>query len=233
MKKIAIVVFFIIIMTTLLSCSNNESDQLYLVKQTYTDKSGTTTTTYYYNDEYKIIKQVTDTGKDSSTVSEYGYDENGHQNYQKVTSNSGLIQEIFMKNDSNGRVIERRIVSNYKGTVTETVTTIEYIDENGSYTETSSSGVVTTCHLDEKGNFTDIISSGLSEQTVSYNNKYENGILLEAEMTTTRGTKIVKQIVKYEYDKYGNKVKSEVYDENGNVTLTETFEYSNKPEIMK
>ena len=233
MRKITLMLFAIIIMATLFSCSNNDTDEFCLVRQTYTDKSGTTTTTYYYNDEYKIINQVTDTGKDSSTVSEYGYDENGYQNYQKVTADSGLIQEIFLKNDLNGRTTERRLVSNYKGTITENVSTIEYIDENGSYTETSSSGVVTTTHFDDKGNFTSIVSSGLSSQNVSYDNKYENGRLIEAEMTTTRGTKIVKQTVKYEYDKHGNKIKSEVYDENGNVTLTETFEYSGKPEILK
>ena len=233
MRKITLMLFTIIIMAMLFSCSNNESEELFLVRQTYTDKSGTTTTTYYYNDEYKIIKQVTDTGKDSSTVSEYGYDENDYQNYQKVTANSGLIQEIFLKNDSNGRVIERKIINNYKGNVTETVTTVEYIDENGSYKETSTSGVVTTWLLDEKGNYTDIISTGQSAQTVKYKNRYERGLLMEAEITTTRGTKTTKQTVKYEYDSLGNKIKSEVYDESGTVTVTETFEYSNKPEMVK
>ena len=111
--------------------------------------------------------------------------------------------------------------------------TFEYIDENGSYIQTSSSGITTTCTFDEHGNFLSIVSSGLSEQTVTYDNKYENGLLIEAKMTTATKGRTVTQTVKYEYDRQGNKIKSEVFDENGNVTVTETFEYSSKPEIVK
>ena len=234
MKKIAsLTLIAIIIASILVSCGTKSTDDFYLVKQTYTDKSGTTTYEFFYNEEYRIIKQVADTGKESSTVSEYGYDENGYQNYQKIVATSGLVQEVFIKNDSNGRVIEQKLVSVYNENTSEAVITFEYIDVNGSYIQTSSSGITTTCTFDEHGNFLSIVSSGLSEQTVTYDNKYENDLLIEAKMTTAAKNKTVKQTVKYEYDRHGNKIKSEVFDENGNVTVTETFEYSSKPEIVK
>ena len=234
MKKIATLTLISIILSSLLfSCDTGKKNEFYLVKQTYTDKGGTLTVEYFYNDDYKIIKQVSDTGKDSSTVSEYGYDENGYQNYQKGVSESGLIQEVFMTNDSEGRVTEQKIVSNYNGSTTETVSTIEYIDDNGSYIQTSTSGVITTITLDEHGNFISIKTTGVTEQTATYENIYEDGLLTEAHITTVTKAKTTNKTVKYEYDKHGNKIKSEIFDEHGNVTVTETFEYSSNPEIIK
>ena len=234
MKKVAQLTILAIVLSTLFfSCRTEENADFYLVKQTYTDKSGTTTVSYLYNEEYKIIKQVTDTGKDSSTVSEYEYDENGYQNYQKIVANSGLIQELFTKNDSEGRAIENKLITNYNGNITEATTTIEYIDENGSYIQTSSQGVVITFTFDDYGNYLSIVSSGAAEQTITYENKYEGGFLMNARITTVTKNKTVVQTAKYAYDKQGNKVKSEIFDENGNVTVTETFEYSNTPEIIK
>ena len=232
-KSIFFVLIALVSLLAFASCGKRADGELYLVKQTYTDKSTAMTVEYFYNEEYKIIKQVSDTGKDSSTVSEYGYDENGYQNYQKVVAESGLVQEVFMENDSEGRVIERKLVTNYNGNVTETLTKIEYVDSNGSYVETSTSGMVTTYTLDEHGNFTSIKSEGLSEQTATYENKYENGLLIESTLTTVTKTKTTKQTIKYEYDDHGNKIKSEIFNEQGDVTVTETFEYSSKPEIIK
>ena len=233
MKKVILLTLLSLTVALLFSWGGKNDEPLYLVKQTYTDRSGTITTKYLYNDDYKVIKQQADAGGEASTESEYGYDENGYQNYQKVVAKSGLVQEFFMTNDSQGRVVARRIVTNYNGKVTETTSSLEYIDDNGSYVETSSSGAVNTFTFDEHGNFLSIVSSGLSEQTVTYDNKYENDLLIEAKMTTATKNKTVKQSVKYEYDRHGNKIKSEVFDENGNVTVTETFEYSSKPKIVK
>ena len=234
MKKVVLLTLLTIFLSAFLfSCETGAKDEFYLVKQTYTDKSGTMTVTYYYNEEHKIVKQVTDTGKESSTVSEYGYDDNGYQNYQKVVADSGLIQELFIKNDSQGRAIENKLTTNYNGIITENIATIEYIDENGSYTQTSTQGVVTTFTLDNYGNFLTIVSSGPTEQTITYENEYDGDLLMNATITTVTKNKTVVQTAKYEYDKYGNKIKSEIFDDQGKVTVTETFEYSKSPQIIK
>ena len=232
-KVVGLTILAIILSSLLFSCGTNEEANLFLVRQTYTDKSGTMTVSYYYNEEYKIVKQVTDTGTESSTVSEYGYDENGYQNYQKIVADSGLVQELVIKNDSEGRAIENKLTTNYNGSVTETTATIEYIDENGSYIQTSAQGVTTTFILDNYGNFLSIVSAGPAEQTVTYENEYEGDLLMSAKITTVTKNKTTVQTAKYEYDKQGNKIKSEIFDENGNITVTETFEYSKNPEIIK
>lgn len=234
MKKVVLLTLLTIFLSAFLfSCETGAEDKLYIVKQTYTDKSTDMTVEYFYNEEYKIAKQVTDTGTESSTVSEYGYDENGYQNYQKIVADSGLVQELVIKNDSEGRAIENKLTTNYNGNVTETTATIEYIDENGSYIQTSTQGVTTTFILDNYGNFLSIVSAGLAEQTVTYENEYEGDLLMSAKITTVTKNKTTVQTEKYEYDKQGNKIKYEVFDENGNVTVTVTFEYSKNPEIIK
>ena len=234
MKKTAILFFLVMICSCLLfSCGKGKSDTLYLVKQTRTDQNGTMTVTFYYNSDYKIAKQAVDTGKDDSTVSEYGYDENGYQNYQKVTASSGMLQEIFMKNDSDGRMLELKTVTTYNGKVTESKATYEYIDENGSYIQTSPQGAVNTFMMDEQGNLLSTKTSSLGETSVTYDNKYEGELLKEAIITTVTKTKTTIQTIKYEYDSHGNKVKSTIYDEDGNVKVTETFEYSNEVEFVK
>lgn len=232
-KVVGLTILAVILSSLLFSCGSNEEANLFLVRQTYTDKSGTMTVSYFYNEEYKIAKQVTDTGTESSTVSEYGYDENGYQNYQKIVADSGLVQELVIKNDSEGRAIENKLTTNYNGNVTETTATIEYIDENGSYIQTSTQGVTTTFILDNYGNFLSIVSSGPAEQTVTYENEYEGDLLMSAKITTVTKNKTTVQTAKYDYDKQGNKIKSEIFDENGNITVTETFEYSKNPEIIK
>ena len=232
-KVVGLTILAVILSSLLFSCGSNEEANLFLVRQTYTDKSGTMTVSYFYNEEYKIVKQVTDTGTESSTVSEYGYDENGYQNYQKIVADSGLVQELVINNDSEGRAIENKLTTNYNGNVTETTATIEYIDENGSYIQTSAQGVTTTFILDNYGNFLSIVSAGPAEQTVTYENEYEGDLLMNAKITTVTKNKTTVQTAKYEYDKQGNKIKSEIFDENGNVTVTETFEYSKNPEIIK
>ena len=233
MKKVILLAVLSLMVALLFSCGEKTEEPLYIVKQTYTDGSGTTTFTYSYNADYKIIRQEVDAGGEASTVSEYGYDENGYQNYQKVVANSGLVQEIFMTNDSYGRVIKRKIVTNYNGKVTEVRSTLEYIDSNGSYVETSSSGAVNTFTFDEHGNLLSTKSEGLTEQTVTYENKYEDGLLKETTLTTVTKTRTTVQTIKYEYDKHGNNIKSTLYDEQGSVKVTETFEYSKNPEIIK
>ena len=232
-KVVGLTILAIILSSLLFSCGTNEEANLFLVRQTYTDKSGTMTVSYFYNEEYKIVKQVTDTGTESSTVSEYGYDANGYQNYQKIVADSGLVQELVIKNDSEGRAIENKLTTNYNGNITEITATIEYIDENGSYIQTSAQGVTTTFILDNYGNFLSIVSAGPAEQTVTYENEYEGDLLMSAKITTVTKNKTTVQTAKYEYDKQGNKIKSEIFDENGNITVTETFEYSMNPEIIK
>lgn len=228
MKKIlSVFLITVICCTFLFSCGNNEdTDKLYLVKQTMTEKSGTVTTEFIYNDNYQVVKQKTTAGGISDTDSELGYDENGYQNYQKNISKSGLVSEIFIKNDANGRWLEMRSVSIYNGKETEIIITYEYTDEYGSYIQTSTSGVTTTVTKDEHGN--DIARSNNKGQSSTHENKYSGELLVETITTMTVGTKTTVTTMKYEYDGQGNKVKETAYDSNDNVISTQTFEYSSK-----
>ena len=228
MKKIiSVLLIAVICCTFMFSCGNTEdTDKLYLVKQTMTEKSGTVTTEFIYNDNYQVVKQKTTAGGISDTDSELGYDENGYQNYQKNISKSGLVSEIFIKNDANGRQLEMRIVSIYNGKENETITTYEYTDKNDSCIETSTSGTITTVINDEHGNA--ISRSNNRGQSTTYENKYNGDLLVERITTMTAGTKTTVTTMKYEYDGQGNKVKETTYDSNGNVISTQTFEYSSK-----
>lgn len=233
MKKIiSIVLITVICCTFLFSCGNNEdTGTLYLVKQTLTEKSGTTTTEFIYNDNYQVVKHKTTAGGISDTDSELGYDENGYQNYQKAISKSGLINEIFITNDANGRQLEMRIVQTYNGKETETIITYEYTDENGSRIETATSGTVTTVTNDEHGN--SITRSNNKGQSSTYENKYDGELLIETKSTMTVGTNTIVTTTKYEYDSHGNKTKETNYDSKGNVISTQTFEYSSKVKFAK
>ena len=233
MKKIlSTLLIAVICCTFLFSCGNTEdTDKLYLVKQTMTEKSGTVTTEFIYNDNYQVVKQKTTAGGISDTDSELGYDENGYQNYQKNISKSGLVSEIFIKNDANGRWLEMRSVSIYNGKETEIIITYEYTDEYGSYIQTSTSGVTTTVTKDEHGN--DIARSNNKGQSSTHENKYSGELLVETITTMTVGTKATVTTMKYEYDGQGNKIKETSYDTDGNVTYTQTFEYSSKVEFVK
>ena len=113
-KVISVLLITVLCFAFLFSCGNTEdTGKLYLVKQTLTEKSGTTTTEFIYNDKYQVVKHKTTAGGISDTESELGYDENGYQNYQKAISKSGLVNEIFITNDANGRQLEMRIVQTY------------------------------------------------------------------------------------------------------------------------
>ena len=233
MKKIiSSILITMICCTFLFSCGNTEdTGKLYLVKQTLTEKSGTTTTEFIYNDNYQVVKHKTTAGGISDTESELGYDENGYQNYQKAISKSGLVNEIFITNDANGRKLEMRIVQTYNGKETETIITYEYTDENGSRIETATSGTVTTVTNDEHGNA--ITRSNNRGQSSTYENKYEGELLIETKATMTMGTNTIVTTTKYEYDNQGNKIKETNYDSNGTVISTQTFEYSSKVEFVK
>ena len=233
MKKIiSLILITVICCAFLFSCGNTEdTGKIYLVKQTMTDKAGTTTTEFIYNNNYQIVKHKTTVGGTGDTESDIGYDENGYQNYQKAISKSGLITEIFITNDSNGRQLETRMVQTYNGKETETVTTYEYTDENGSCIETSTSGTVTTVTKDEHGN--SITRSNNRGQSATYENKYEGELLIETKTTMTVGTNTIVTTMKYEYDSQGNKIKETNYDSNGTVISTQTFEYSSKVEFVK
>lgn len=233
MKKIiSLILITMICCTFLFSCGNTEdTGKLYLVKQTLTEKSGTTTTEFIYNDNYQVVKHKTTAGGISDTESELGYDENGYQNYQKAISKSGLVNEIFITNDANGRKLEMRIVQTYNGKETETIITYEYTDENGSRIETATSGTVTTVTNDEHGNA--ITRSNNRGQSSTYENKYEGELLIETKATMTMGTNTIVTTTKYEYDNQGNKIKETNYDSNGTVISTQTFEYSSKVEFVK
>ena len=228
MKKIiSVLLIAVICCTFLFSCGNNEdTGKLYLVKQTMTDKTGTYTVKHYYNEQYQIVKQENITSDESDTESELRYDENGYQNYQKNISKSGLVSEIFITNDANGRILEMRTVSIYNGKETEIIITYEYTDEYGSYIQTSTSGVTTTVTKDEHGN--DIARSNNKGQSSTHENKYSGELLVETITTMTVGTKTTVTTMKYEYDGQGNKIKETSYDTDGNVTYTQTFEYSSK-----
>ena len=228
MKKIiSVLLITVLCCAFLFSCGNTEdTGKLYLVKQTLTEKSGTTTTEFIYNDNYQVVKHKTTAGGISDTDSELGYDENGYQNYQKAISKSGLINEIFITNDANGRQLEMRIVQTYNGKETETIITYEYTDENGSRIETATSGTVTTVTNDEHGNA--ITRSNNKGQSSTYENKYEGELLIETKTTMTVGTNTIVTTTKYEYDSQGNKIKETNYDSNGTVISTQTFEYSSK-----
>ena len=233
MKKIiSLILITMICCTFLFSCGNTEdTGKLYLVKQTLTEKSGTTTTEFIYNDNYQVVKHKTTAGGISDTESELGYDKNGYQNYQKAISKSGLVNEIFITNDANGRQLEMRIVQTYNGKETETIITYEYTDENGSRIETATSGTVTTVTNDEHGNA--ITRSNNRGQSSTYENKYEGELLIETKATMTMGTNTIVTTTKYEYDSQGNKIKETNYDSNGTVISTQTFEYSSKVEFVK
>ena len=228
MKKItSLILITVICCAFMFSCGNNEdAGKLYLVKNTLTEKSGTTTTEFIYNGNYQVVKHKTTAGGISDTESELGYDENGYQNYQKAISKSGLVNEIFITNDANGRQLEMRIVQTYNGKETETIITYEYTDENGSRIETATSGTVTTVTNDEHGNA--ITRSNNRGQSSTYENKYEGELLIETKATMTMGTNTIVTTTKYEYDSQGNKVKETNYDSNGTVISTQTFEYSSK-----
>ena len=228
MKKIVSVILVTMLCGAFLfSCGKTEdTGKIYLVKQTLTEKSGTTTTEFIYNGNYQVAKHKTTAGGISDTESELGYDENGYQNYQKVISKSGLVNEIFIINDANGRQLEMRIVQTYNGKETETIITYEYTDGNGSRIETATSGTVTTVTNDEHGNA--IARSNNRGQSSTYENKYEGELLIETKATMTMGTNTIVTTTKYEYDSQGNKVKETNYDSNGTVISTQTFEYSSK-----
>ena len=226
MKKIiSVLLITVLCCAFLFSCGNTENTgKLYLVKQTLTEKSGTTTTEFIYNGNYQVVKHKTTAGGISDTESDLGYDENGYQNYQKAISKSGLVNEIFITNDANGRQLEMRIVQTYNGKETETIITYEYTDENGSRIETATSGTVTTVTNDEHGNA--IARSNNRGQSSMYENKYEGKLLIETKATMTVGTNTIVTTTKYEYDSQGNKVKETNYDSNGTVIATQTDEYS-------
>ena len=228
MKKIiSMLLITVLCCAFLFSCGNTaDTGKLYLVKQTMTDKSGTITTEFFYNKEYQIVKQKTTAGGESNTDSDLGYDENGFQNYQKNVSKSGLVSELFITNDENGRMTEIRTVQTYNGKETETIITYEYTDEYGSYIQTSTSGVTTTVTNDEHGN--EIARSNNKGQSSTHENKYNGDLLVETITTMTVGTKTTVTTMKYEYDAQGNKIKETSYDTDGNVTYTQTFEYSSK-----
>ena len=233
MKKIVSVILVTMLCCAFLfSCGNTEDEgKLYLVKQTMTDKTGTTTVEFFYNNDYQVVKHKTTTGGISDTESNIGYDENGYQNYQKNISKSGLVSEIFLTNDENGRMTEMRTVQTYNGTETEIIITYEYTDEYGSYIQTSTSGVTTTVTNDERGN--EIARSNNKGQSSTHENKYSGEFLVETITTMTVGTKTTVTTMKYEYDSQGNKIKETSYDLNGNVTYTQIFEYSEKVEFVK
>ena len=113
MKKIISVILITMLSCAFLcSCGNTEDiGKLYLVKQTMTDKTGTVTVEFIYNQDYQVVKNKTTSGGISDTESDIGYDENGYQNYQKNVSKSGLVSEVFITNDVNGRMEEIRTVS--------------------------------------------------------------------------------------------------------------------------
>ena len=230
MKKIiSLILITMICCTFLFSCGNTEdTGKLYLVKQTMTDKTGTYTVKHYYNEQYQIVKQENIT---SDADSELGYDENGYQNYQKNISKSGLVSEIFIKNDANGRMTEQRMVNTYNGKETEIIMTREYTDDYGSYIESSASGTTTTVTNDEHGNV--IARSNNKGQSSTHENKYNGDLLVETITTMTVGTKTTVTTMKYEYDGQGNKIKETSYDTDGNVTYTQTFEYSSKVKFVK
>ena len=228
MKRIiSSILITMICCTFLFSCGNTEdTGKLYLVEQTMTDKTGTYTVKHYYNEQYQIVKQENITSDESDTESELRYDENGYQNYQKNISKSGLVSEIFITNDANGRILEMRTVSIYNGKETEIIITYEYTDEYGSYIQTSTSGVTTTVTKDEHGN--DIARSNNKGQSSTHENKYNGDLLVETITTMTVGTKTTVTTMKYEYDGQGNKIKETSYDTDNNVTYTQTYEYSSK-----
>lgn len=226
MKRIiSVLLITVLCCAFLFSCDNTEeTGKLYLVRQTMTDKSGTITVEFLYNRDYRVVKHKTVSGGISDTDSDLRYDENGYQNYQKNVSKSGLVSEVFITNDASGRMTERRIVSKYNGKETETVTSYEYTDENGSYIEASSSGTTTTVTNDARGNV--IARSNNRGQSFTYENKYSGELLVETVTTMTVGTKTTVTTTRYEYDGQGNKIKETSYDPDGNVTSTQAFEYS-------
>ncbi len=228
MKKIiSVLLITVLCCAFLFSCGDTEdTGKLYLVKQTMTDKSGTVTVEFLYNQDYQVVKHKTISGGISNTDSDLGYDENGFQNYQKNVSKSGLVTEIFITNDENGRQIEMRMVDTYNGKETEIIITYEYTDEYGSYIQTSTSGVTTTVTNDERGN--EIARSNNKGQSSAHENKYSGEFLVETITTMTVGSKTTVTTMKYEYDSQGNKIKETSYDPDGNITYTQTFEYSSK-----
>ena len=233
MKKIAsLAMIFLVGLSLLFACNDVDNNKLYLVKQIMTDKSGMITCEYYYDENYMVRERRTSTGDISDTIEEIEYDENGYQNYQKATSKSGLVQEIYMTNDNEGRILEERFVTTYNGSVTENYLTYEYIDENDSYIRTShSSDIILTVTNDKYGNVTK--QEYNIGQSVTYENKYEDNLLIEVTVTRTTSSLISTSVIKYEYDNLGNKTKEITYDQYGNISITQEYIYSSQVEFVK
>lgn len=201
-----------------------------LTKQTTVQANGNTTvSTFSYNDGGQMIAyEISANGILNSQV-EVGYDEGGYKNYEKSTSTSGFVTEVFFTNDASGKILEQRTVTAFGGnTVMESVATFEYTDDYGSFVQTFTSGAskgeTITVTKDAHGNETAHVTS--NSASIQYENKYDGDVLVEqiSKQSTPSGLVVTK--ILYEYDENGNNVKATTYDEFDAVVLTRTYEYA-------
>ena len=229
MKKTGLFLCCLLIAMLLVGCgAQSSSNTPRLVKQTMIEKNGTTTVTNYeYNKKGQMIRYEILSGSNIDTVKEVKYDRNGYKNYEKGTSGTGFITEIYWTNDKQGRPVSQRVVTDYKGNKTESVSQFEYTDEYGSYVQTMTSGAATgntvTVVKDEHGN--EITHAELLGISMRYENTYDGDVLVERTSTQTTPGGLTVTKTKYEYDENGNLIKETSYDSEGRVTLTQTYEY--------
>ncbi len=228
MKKTVLFLCCLLIAILGIGCGTPSNSAPRLVRQTMIEKNGATTVTNYeYNKKGQMVRYEILSGSNVDTVKEVKYDRNGYKNYEKGTSGTGFITEVYWTNDKQGRPISQRIVTNYKGNKTESISQFEYTDEYGSYVQTMTSGAsvgnTVTVVKDEHGN--EITHVELLGVSMRYENTYDGDVLVEriSTQTTPGGLTVTK--TKYEYGENGDLIKETSYDSEGKVTLTQTYEY--------
>ena len=232
MKKLLCFILCLALLLLCIACNTadepNDPTLWYLTKQTTLQSGNTTVTTFTYNElGQQVSYEISENGVVNS-INELAYDDNGYKNYEKSTNVSGLITEIFYTNNNEGKITSQRTVITFRENSFESVSEFEYTDDCGSYVQTyvsgASKGNTITVTKDEHGNeLTHVTSNSAS---IHYENKYNGIILVEriATQSTSSGTVVTKIV--YEYDENGNNTKTTSYDELGNISLTQLYEYT-------
>lgn len=200
-----------------------------LKKQTMVQANGDiTVSTFSYNDGGQMIAYETRANGTLNSQTEIGYDERGYKNYEKSTSTSGFVMEVFLTNDASGRVLTQRTVTSYQGNpLAESGAAFEYTDEYGSFVQTvtsgSAKGNTVTVTKDAHGNeLSHVTSNG---DSIQYENKYDGDVLVEQISKRSSPSGLVVTKISYEYDENGNNVKTTTYDDLGVLILTHKYEY--------
>ncbi len=237
MKKVlSAIVFLILTLSVFSACGNNEnSDQndgkqpLCLSKSVlkYTNIEVVEETRYYYNGLGQLSEKVTYRNGVESSSEEFGYDESGFLIYKKRVSSMEV--ELFYTNDSEGKPVEIKQMLTVSGEATEIITKISYIDDNGSYIESTADveGKITevTYLNDAHGNLSEI---KYTQGSVKYFNIYDSeGRLTEQ----TNDMQTPSWLIKIEYDENGNRKKESNFDPTEELIYYTEYFYSAEPPV--